>query len=370
MIILALFLALILLDIALRLYLMSLTALQGRQAFLDKKRAQEGEGSGSESESEGASKGKKPRSKTQKRLTSAAIGAQRVIIRTSRVAVKTVIRAIKWVLRLIRTVISALAVLLGGWVLLIIFVIVLLLGLIGFIVSSPDFGFLDGAQSGSSTSTSAKERPSRETAANCNASIDGLDPEFWKKGDALGQQVACNALQIIQKPPASGLTYSQGMGLPAGYFDCIRFTGMSIAMTGYHQNLVKADIPDYLTVSQDSTEYGSSTSQMVAKLAGHPASAGFVRSSETLLPGDILIRNGHAVVYLGKGTDGKDYLAHASSPGASGSTSVANFISGNKDASDVVVTSDYGFIAEGSEVLRPSLVKKYVDGGGQPLFPY
>lgn len=356
MIILTLILGLIALDISLRLYLMSLTVLDARRKFTSKQKKNEEE---SQKEAKKALK-KQKRSKFAKK-------AHKTLVLAGQFAVRNTIRVIKSILRLIRVVITALTSLLGGWVVAVVVIIVALVAVISSIVSDPE---LLGTPMSGLKASSSEESSSGSGTFNCTADLSGLNKEKWDSADPIGQEVACNALTIIQKPPGNGLFYSQS-SLALGAYDCGRFTGASLGMIGVTQSQTKLEPPfDYKTMNQNQSNPGVPVASVAARFKGTEAeivssNKGGSLDFSKMKAGDLYFDSQHGLLYLGEGTDGKHYIAHASMPGAQLSTTVEKFINGNKDSPDVgvgLLWDQYGKPNRGYwTVIRPSIITKMVD---------
>lgn len=150
-----------------------------------------------------------------------------------------------------------------------------------------------------------------------------MDPKEWAKASPLQQSIALNAMVYSTMDMPKGgvkkghnkLVYEQG-NTGIGHYDCSTFMTSVLESLGLNdklkridrkydfQTMKKSDLTDFMS-SRQYTSYYKGKPELIATNSNE---AGW---KDKLVPGDMLVMDGHVMFYVGKNKDGVQLVAHS-----------------------------------------------------------
>lgn len=205
---------------------------------------------------------------------------------------------------------------------------------------------------GGSTTKGSADGKDDSSVGSTVGKPEGISDASWSSADATGRKVAAFASNAIINPPNGvPIIYQQG-NTGVGVADCSVFV-CAVLEGSLHKTFGGADAPNGydFAVNRKSDLAGYATTYgMDSCVAAKPeCNIGSTSSSaDSLRSGDILLKNGHVGIYVGRRDDGKDIMVHASTDGGSCSSDIA-LTDRNKDTGFSEIWGTFS-------IIRPSIL--------------
>lgn len=151
------------------------------------------------------------------------------------------------------------------------------------------------------------------------SNLEGITEESWNSADSYGKAIASFAANAVLNPPnGKPMQYDNvNRDTPVGTFDCITFTEAvlqgSVGKTIKGKDTTKGF--DFNKDTKMDIVTRISSGELWDMVKGRPDCVIGKSNSDmgSAQPGDLLVREGHVGIYVGKNADGKHVLVHASS---------------------------------------------------------